>query len=85
MVGNTREAVIDDYINEIKYVKERIGDSNVAFGSGYHSVYFQRLVSGLENISSLTLLEQRIVEEFGYKFAGMFFWENAYRMLVHTV
>ncbi len=78
-------ATIDDYIEQIKYVRARVWDSHIALGSGYHSVYFNQLVSGLENISDMTLLEERIVKEFGYKFAGMFFWENAYRFLVQTV
>lgn len=76
---------MDDYIAQIKYVRERVGDSHVAFGSGYHSVYFKQLVAGMENISDMTKLEQRIVDEFGYKFASMFFWENAYRFLVNTI
>jgi len=78
-------ATIDDYIEQIKYVRERVGDSHVAFGSGYHSVYFKQLVAGMENISDMNLLEKKVVEAFGYKFAGMFFWENAYRFLVQTV
>lgn len=78
-------ATIDDYIAQIKYVRARVWDSHIAFGSGYHSVYFKQLVAGMENISDMTKLEARIVEEFGYKFAEMFFWENAYRFLVQTI
>jgi len=79
MTGNQRAAVIDDYIAQIKYVRERVGDPHVAFGSGYHGIYFKQVVQWLENISFLNLLEQKIIEEFGNKFALNFFWENAYR------
>jgi len=78
-------ASLDDYMAQIRYVKDRIGNDNVAIGTGYHSVYFSQLVTGMENLSSLTVLEKRVIDEFGYKFAGMFFWENAYRFLVETV
>jgi len=85
MTGNERPATLDDYIEQIRYVKDRVWDQHVAFGSGYHSLYFKQLVRGTENISSLLDLEKRVAEEFGYKFASLFFWENAYRLLMQTI
>jgi len=82
---NERPANLDDYIEQIKYVKERVWDQHVAFGSWYHSLYFKQVVRWTENISSLIDLEKRVVDEFWYKFASLFFWENAYRLLMQTI
>jgi len=85
MVSLDQEATLETYMAQIKYVKERVGDDHVAFGSGYHGSYFKKLVSGLESVSWLQILEDKVVERFGYKFASKFFWENAYRFLVQTI
>ncbi len=85
MVPKEKDATIEDFLAQIKYVKEHVGDDHVAFGSGYHGLYFQKLVKGLEGISGLKTLEKKVIENFGYKFASKFFRENAYRFLQHTI
>jgi len=82
---NEKIATIHDYIAQIKYVKERVGDDHIAFGSNYHGIYFKKVVQGLENISSLSSLEQEVVNNFWYKFATKFFRENAYRFIAQTL
>lgn len=78
-------ATIDEYMAQIQYVRDHVSDDQVAFGSGYHGIYHTRFVQWLENIEFLTLLEQKMIEKFWYKFTYKFFWENAYRFIIQTL
>lgn len=78
-------ATIDQYMEQIQYVRDHVSDDQIAFGSGYHGIYHTKLVQWLENIEFLTLLEQKMTERFGYKFTYRFFWENAYRFVMQTL
>jgi len=84
MVPLDQTATIENYLAQIKYVKDRVGDDHVAFGSGYHWSYFKKLVLGLENINTIKVLEDKVIEWFGYKFAYKFFWGNAYRFMTQS-
>lgn len=81
-ISGNLDAKIEDYLAQIKYVKDKIGDDHVAFGSGYHGLVYKKIITGYETIDKVQVLAQRIREEFGDKFASKFFWDNPYRLLI---
>ena len=85
MSGSDEWANIDTYLEHIKYVRERIGDDHVAFGSGYHGMYHKRIITGYEKIESIAMIEQKVTEVFGEKFAQKFFRENTYRIMMQVL
>lgn len=78
-------ATIDTYLKHIKYVRDRIGDDHIAFGSGYHGMYHKRVITGYEKIKSVATIEQKMIEAFGQKFTQKFFRENAYRIMMQVL
>ena len=78
-------ATIDEYMDQIQYVRDHVSDDQIAFGSWYHGIYHTKIVKWLENIEYLTVLEEKMVERFGYKFTYKFFRENAYRFIMQTL
>lgn len=85
MSGTDNGASIDDYLDQIQYVIDRIWEDHVSLGSGYHGLYFQKIITWLETVDDITLLEEKTIERFGAKFATKFFWENTYRFLMQTL
>jgi len=81
IVGENAIANIDQFMDQIEYVKNRIGDDQVALGSCYHSFLHPKMVQGLETIDTLKILEEKMTERFWYKFTYRFFRENAYKFL----
>lgn len=68
---NNKEANIDEHIKQIQYIRDRIGDDNIASWSW--------------PVDKLASLEQKIIEVFWAKFAQRFFRENAYRFIMETL
>lgn len=64
IVGENAMATIDKFMDQIEYVKNRIGEDQVALGSCYHSFLHPRMVQGLETIDTLKLLEAKMTERF---------------------
>lgn len=82
IVGPDMGASIDNFMDQVQYIKNRIGEDQIALGSCYHSFSYQRGIKWLESVSSLKLLEEKMTERFWYKFTYRFFRENAYKFLV---
>lgn len=83
--GTDEWATIDNYLDQIQYVRDKIGDDNVALWSWYHNFTFKQLITWYEAVGSLALLEQKMTERFWYKFTYRFFWENPYRFIMETL
>gem|GEM_PF-1697734 len=64
IVGPDAAATINQFMDQIEYVKNRIGDDQVALGSCYHSFLHPKMVQGLEHVSTLKLLEEKMIERF---------------------
>lgn len=81
IVGPNAHAALDQFMDQIEYVKNRIGEDQVALGSCYHSFLHPKMVQWLEHVSTLKVLEEKMIERFWYKFTYRFFRENAYKFL----
>ena len=81
IVGPNGNATIDQFMDQIEYVKNRIGADQVALGSCYHSFSYPKMVQGLESVSTLKILEEKMTQRFWEKFTQRFFRENAYKFL----
>jgi microsomal dipeptidase-like Zn-dependent dipeptidase len=64
IVGPNAQATIEQFMDQIEYVKNRIGADQVALGSCYHSFLHPKMVQGLETIDTLKLLEEKMTERF---------------------
>jgi hypothetical protein len=48
-------------------------------------MYHKRIITGYEKIESIAMIEQKVTEVFGEKFAQKFFRENAYRIMMQVL
>jgi len=64
IVGPNAHATMEQFMDQIAYVKNRIGDDQVALGSCYHSFSYPKMVKDLETVASLKTLEEKMIERF---------------------
>jgi membrane dipeptidase len=64
IVGPDAKATIEQFMDQVEYVKNHIGEDQVALGSCYHSFSYPKMVEGLETVSMLKLLEEKMTERF---------------------
>lgn len=72
---------INDYLDQISYVIDRIGSDHVALGSDFHGLPVEHCVEGLQHISGLQTLEQAMLKHFWEEICQKFFYKNAMRIL----
>lgn len=72
---------IDHYLDQIRYVKNRIWEDHVALWTDFHGLVTSKCIQWLQHISQLNILEDNIVSAFWSSFAQKFFYDNSMRIL----
>lgn len=72
---------IEQYWDQIRYIKDRIGEDYVALWTDFHGLVTSQCVEWLQHISQLHNLEEYIVKHFWSSFAQKFFYDNSMRVL----
>jgi membrane dipeptidase len=80
-ISAEEHVTVQDYFDQITYVRDRIGDDHVALGTDFHGLVTTKCIQWLQKISQLNNLEQSIVDRFWSTFAQKFFYENSMRVL----
>ena len=75
------EPTMDRYLDHIDYIIRRIGSDHVALGTDRHGIPIARTVQGLDNVTGVALLQEKVTDRFGAEVAQKFFHDNALRVL----
>lgn len=72
---------IDQYVEQVGYIVNRIGDDYVALGSDWHGIPKEKTVAGMESVKGIHLLYERMNAKLGSITTEKFFHENAMRVI----
>ncbi len=72
---------LEQYFQQIDYVRNMIGDEHIALGTDYHWLTHEDIIDGYDKISSLNTFHQLMIERYGEPFSNKFLYTNAQRIL----
>lgn len=80
----SRDVVIDDVINQIKYLVDRLGPDKIALGTDFGGCLHEVPIKGLQSIRDLGRLHVQIATTFGHLFADKLFYKNAQKFMLEN-
>lgn len=80
-ISNNPTVTIDDYLSQIKYIKDRIWEDHIALWTDFHGLVTEKCIQWVQHISQLNDLEDAIIKFFWSAFAKKFFYDNSMRVL----
>lgn len=76
------EATIDQYVEQIRYIRNIVGDDHIAFWSDYHWILqWKETIKDFWKIRKMPILQEVLLENFWTQFTEKFFYINALRVI----